>query len=335
LRTSLALVLFWFGFTKLWPASPETEIVTATVTFLPQAEVVVFLGFMEALIGLLLLYRPLIRIATLLVCLQTLATQATLVFNRSGIPAEGVPGAWTVFPYLPSELGVYVLKNYVLLTAAIVVAIGYTGSGIRNPPIERLRSTAAKKGAVIVYRGIVEWLPRHALTFLRTATVVSLVGGGILTMFGHGTPLETLEIALIELDVQRPSSSVYFFVGAIQVSAGLLLCADDQRLLTGAVVLTATYLFLGLLPMLVVPDNAFYREFVGLSPAFPTLYFLKDLVVLGAVWTIRDARVPWHPRRSLYLLGDAIEVLLAWLGIGARNAPEPADTDEIRPYRDE
>jgi len=328
------MVFFWFGFTKLWPGSAETAIVQE-VSLLPQPEFVVVLGFTEALIGLLFLYRPLIRIATLLLCVQTLGTQATLLFARSGVSADGIPGAWTVFPYLPSALGVYVLKNYVLLTAAIVVAIGYTGSGIRKPPIERLRSTAVKKGAVIVYRGIVEWLPRHALTFLRTATVFALVGGGLLTMFGHGVPLANVQTALAELGFEPSSTSCYFLVGAIQISAGLLLCSDSRPLLESAVLFTAMYVLLGLLPIVLVPEVAFYESYVGISPAFATLYFLKDVVVLGAAWTIRDARVPWEPLRGLYLVEDSLEVVLAWLGIGARNAPEPADTDEIRPYRKE
>jgi uncharacterized membrane protein YphA (DoxX/SURF4 family) len=334
LRTSLAVVFFWSGFTKLWPASAETVLITTSTDFLPQPEIVVFVGFLEALVGLLLLYRPLLRIATLLAIVQTVGSQTILLFTRNGVPAEGIPGAWAVFPVVPSELGLYVLKNYVLLTAMIVVAIGYTGSQLRQPPLARLKSATARQCSVLVYRAIGEWLPRNALTFLRMTLLFSLVGGGMLTMAGHGAPLEGVRAALATLDVQLADSSLSFVVGGLQAWAGILLLSNEQSHLELAVLLTAAYVVLGLLPIGLAPEAAFYEEYIWLSPAFPSLYFLKDLVVLGGVWTIRDAKVPWQPAKGLYLLQDAIEVLLAWLGIGARNAPEPADTDELRRYRE-
>jgi hypothetical protein len=333
LRGALATTFFWSGFAKLWPGSPETVVITSTVSVVPQPEFVVLVGFVEALIGLLLLYRPLLRIATLLTLVQLPFSQLLLLFEPRGGSAVDIPGAWVTFPVVPSEFGSYVLHEYVLVTGVIVVAIGYTGPQIRKPPLARLRSETVRHGSVLLYRAISEWLPRHALTFLRAAAVCSLVGGGALTMLGHGTPLANVRGALAALGVELAVSSLVFVVGGLQLWAGTLLISDDQGLLELAVLLTAIYAGLGILPLFVLPEAAYYGEYTWLSPAFESLYFLTELVVLGAVWTIRDARVPWEPARGLYLIEDAIEVLLAWLGIGARNAPNQPESDEIRRYR--
>lgn len=113
LRVSLAAVFIWFGILKPFGLSPATELVARTVTWVDPKWFVPFLGWWEVLIGVCLLFRPLVRVAIFLLFLQMPGTV---------LPLFLVPEAcWVHIPYAPTLEGQYIIKNLVLISAALVV----------------------------------------------------------------------------------------------------------------------------------------------------------------------------------------------------------------------
>lgn len=113
LRVSLAVVFIWFGVLKPLNLSPASELVARTVYWVDPKWFVPFLGWWEVLIGVCLLVRPLVRVAILLLFLQMPGTV---------LPLFIVPEAcWVKVPYAPTLEGQYIIKNLVLISAALVV----------------------------------------------------------------------------------------------------------------------------------------------------------------------------------------------------------------------
>lgn len=113
LRYSLAVVFIWFGVLKPLGLSPASALVARTVYWVDPDWFVPFLGWWEVLIGVCLLFRPLVRVALLLLFLQMPGTV---------LPLFVVPEAcWVRIPYAPTLEGQYIIKNLVLISAALVV----------------------------------------------------------------------------------------------------------------------------------------------------------------------------------------------------------------------
>lgn len=123
LRWTLGIVFIWFGALKLFPGmSPAEDLVKSTVYFFDPAWFFPLLGVWEMLIGLFLLVRPLIRVAILLLFLQMPGTFLPLVL----LPDV----AFTAFPFGLTLEGQYIVKNLVLIAAALVV-----GGTVRPTPV--------------------------------------------------------------------------------------------------------------------------------------------------------------------------------------------------------
>lgn len=121
LRVSLGLVFIWFGALKFSSASPAAELVARTVYWFDPGWFVPFLGAWEVAIGVGLLIRVLNRAAIALLFLQMPGTFLPLVL---------LPGVcFTHVPWAPTLEGQYIIKNLVLISAAIVV-----GGTVREPP---------------------------------------------------------------------------------------------------------------------------------------------------------------------------------------------------------
>ena len=119
LRYALAIVFIWFGILKPLDMSPAETLVKNTVYFLPPEVFFPILGWWEVAIGLGLLYRPLNRIALLLLFLQMPGTMLPLVL----LPDV----CFTAVPFGLTLEGQYIIKNIVLIGAALVV-----GSTVRR-----------------------------------------------------------------------------------------------------------------------------------------------------------------------------------------------------------
>ena len=113
LRVSLAVVFIWFGGLKLLGISPAEELVRRTVYWFSPDLFLPILGWWEVSIGVCLLIRPLIRLGILLLFLQMPGTV---------LPLFLLPDVcFTRFPVGLTLEGQYIIKNMVLIGAAIVV----------------------------------------------------------------------------------------------------------------------------------------------------------------------------------------------------------------------
>ena len=113
LRFSLAIVFIWFGILKPLGLSPASELVAKTVYWFDPVWFVPLLGWWEVLIGLCLLWKKSVRVGILLMALQMAGTFLPLIL---------LPNiAWLGFMN-PSLEGQYIIKNIVLISAAMVIA---------------------------------------------------------------------------------------------------------------------------------------------------------------------------------------------------------------------
>jgi len=113
LRGALGVVFIWFGALKVVGRSPAQELVEATVYVVPPELFVPVLGSWEVAIGLCLLYRPLLRLGILLLFAQLPGTFLPLVVLPSA--------TFESFPFVLTTEGQYIVKNLVIIGAALVI----------------------------------------------------------------------------------------------------------------------------------------------------------------------------------------------------------------------
>ena len=113
LRAAIAVVFVWFGALKLFGISPAGELVASTVYVVDPAVFVPVLGVWEVVIGLCLLYRPLVRLGILLLFIQLPGTFLPIVLLPEVV--------FTAFPYGLTVEGQYIVKNLVIIGAALVI----------------------------------------------------------------------------------------------------------------------------------------------------------------------------------------------------------------------
>lgn len=124
-RLALGLVFLWFGAIKLMPGwSPATDLAGRTIETLTLGLVepvvgVPVLAVWESLIGIGLLTGKFLRATLFLLFLQMPGTMLPLFF----FPAE----TFNAFPHAPTLEGQYIVKNFVLVGAAIVVGATVRG----------------------------------------------------------------------------------------------------------------------------------------------------------------------------------------------------------------
>ena len=113
LRYALGVVFVWFGALKVLGVSPAGDLVAATVYVVPAGLFVPFLGIWEVLIGLCLFFRRFIRVGILLLAFQMPGTFLPIVLLPEVV--------FTAFPYGLTVEGQYIVKNLVIIGAALVV----------------------------------------------------------------------------------------------------------------------------------------------------------------------------------------------------------------------
>jgi uncharacterized membrane protein YkgB len=117
MRIALAIVYIWFGALKIFGMSPASELVEKTVYWFKPEIFVPILGMCEVIIGLGLLFKKLIPITIVLLLLH-MAVTFFPVFIVQAV-------CFDVFPYQPSLVGQYIIKNLVLISGALVIAGKY------------------------------------------------------------------------------------------------------------------------------------------------------------------------------------------------------------------
>jgi uncharacterized membrane protein YkgB len=126
LRVALGIVFVWFGGLKLVPGlSPAEDLVRATVPFLPGHLFVPFLGAWEILIGIGFITGRALRLTVLLLFLQMPGTLSPIFLLPERV--------FTSFPFGLTLEGQYIVKNLVLITAALVVGGTVRGAAPARP----------------------------------------------------------------------------------------------------------------------------------------------------------------------------------------------------------
>ena len=128
LRVSLGIVFIWFGALKPLGNSPANDVITKTIYWFNPDIFIPILGVWEMLIGICLLYTPLIRLGLFLLALQMPGTFLPLIL-RPEICFVSIPFNLTLE-------GQYIIKNLVLIGAAMVV-------GSKLVPIKEARKASA------------------------------------------------------------------------------------------------------------------------------------------------------------------------------------------------
>jgi uncharacterized membrane protein YkgB len=120
LRVALGVVFVWFGALKFVPGlSPAEDLVRATVPFLPGNVFLPFLGFWEVVIGLGFITGRALRLTILLLFLQMPGTLSPVLLLPDRV--------FTAFPYGLTLEGQYIVKNVVLIAAALVIGATVRG----------------------------------------------------------------------------------------------------------------------------------------------------------------------------------------------------------------
>ena len=133
LRVALGIVFFWFGVLKFFPNLSPAETLAAktieTLTFgtIQQDVALPILAAWESIIGLGLIIGRWLRPVLFLLAVQMLGTFTPLVL----FPSE----TFTVFPIAPTLEGQYIIKNIVLIGAAMVVGATVRGGGVVAEPL--------------------------------------------------------------------------------------------------------------------------------------------------------------------------------------------------------
>jgi uncharacterized membrane protein YkgB len=139
LRIGMGTVFFWFGALKHLGLSPAAELVVKTMSWLPIPGFIYILGVWEMAIGICFIYKPLLRVALILLFLHMPGTLLPIVL----LPEK----VFQSFPFVLTLEGQYIVKNLVLIAAAIVI-----GGKIRHQ-MQGLMRFAPGEFTALLHRG--------------------------------------------------------------------------------------------------------------------------------------------------------------------------------------
>ena len=132
LRVALGVVFLWFGVLKFFPGvSPAETLAARTIEELtfgairPNVSLPVLAAW-ESLIGIGLILNLWMRGILLLLAIQMLGTFTPLIL----FPTE----TFSVWPFVPTLEGQYIIKNIVLIGAAMVVGATVRGGRLVPEP---------------------------------------------------------------------------------------------------------------------------------------------------------------------------------------------------------
>jgi uncharacterized membrane protein YkgB len=114
MRIALAIVYIWFGGLKIIGISPAGDLVEQTVFWFKPEIFIPILGICEVLIGLGLLIKRFVPLTIILLLLHMVATVFPLFILTDA--------CFDAFPYRPTLVGQYIIKNLVLVAGALVIA---------------------------------------------------------------------------------------------------------------------------------------------------------------------------------------------------------------------
>lgn len=119
LRVSLGIIFIWFGILKFFPGLSSAEIIASktilklTFGYMEPMVSMPLLALFECLIGLSLVSNKLIPLISIFLYIQLLGTMSPLILFPELTFSKSI--------FVPTLLGQYIIKNLVLLSAAIVI----------------------------------------------------------------------------------------------------------------------------------------------------------------------------------------------------------------------
>jgi len=131
LRISIGLIFVWFGVLKFWPGlSPADLLASETIDklsfgLIPVDVARVLLAALETTIGIGLIAGRAMRFTLLLLVGQMLGTVTPLFL---------FPDLTWSQPFVPTLEGQYILKNIVLVSAALTIGATVRGGGLVDDP---------------------------------------------------------------------------------------------------------------------------------------------------------------------------------------------------------
>lgn len=132
LRVSLGVIFLWFGVLKFFPGlSPAENLAAKTVAVMTGGMVqpavsLPALATWECAIGLGLIFGVALRLTIVLLLAQMLGTVMPLFF----FPSD----TFRLFPFAPTLEGQYIIKNAVLVSAALVIGATVRGGRMHDEP---------------------------------------------------------------------------------------------------------------------------------------------------------------------------------------------------------
>tara|TARA_B100000963_G_C22320257_1_gene534030 strand:+ start:60 stop:476 length:417 start_codon:yes stop_codon:yes gene_type:complete len=121
IRIPLFIIFFWFGILKVLDVSPASELIVDTVYWMPflsPEEWTVVIGYWEMAIGLCFLNKRTTLLAIILMFLQMTGTFLPLVILPQTTFQDGNP-------LVPTLAGQYIIKNIIIITAALIIGRNY------------------------------------------------------------------------------------------------------------------------------------------------------------------------------------------------------------------
>lgn len=121
IRISFAIIFIWFGILKPFDVSSAESLLKATVAWLPFGSPefwLVAIGWWEVAIGITFLFQRTTKIAIALLFLQMIGTFMPLVF----LPEVTFQNGNILTPSLEGQ---YIIKNVMIISAALVLGGQY------------------------------------------------------------------------------------------------------------------------------------------------------------------------------------------------------------------
>lgn len=132
LRWSIALIFIWFGGLKFFPgASPAEQLAGSSIEILTFGIVSASIGLpvlaaWEVIIGIGMLLPKYMRFTILLLYVQMLGTFSPIVIMPDVV--------FSTFPVVLTIEGQYILKNLIVISAALVIGATVRGGNLRATP---------------------------------------------------------------------------------------------------------------------------------------------------------------------------------------------------------
>lgn len=138
LRLSIGILFLWYGILKFFPnVSSAENMATSTIEQLSFGIVngrfaMLVLAVWETMIGLGLMTGKFLRWTLLLLFLQMIGTLTPLILFPDI--------TFTIFPFVPTLEGQYIIKNLVLISAGIAIGATVRGGRLVAEPKNKTKS---------------------------------------------------------------------------------------------------------------------------------------------------------------------------------------------------